>query len=287
MSSRKNRALERDISLLDPSYGFSGNLTTRNNSPYLAQYYYYYAQHYKQHPEKMLWAGMAKVAGAEIYAGMSDMELWVKAPIVGGDPGSSQFLCDFMVTGARAIFEDMGWAHLAYASSGMWALEYVFQTNNSLVNLEVWEKLDEGIHNQNSADLRESAGLLLNREQAVVMQPYYTAIAPGQIETACSIVLGSRWFFDFLGWWSSGASRSRWQSGDRRMDVREFNQKPYSWRPGPENCRARWATGPLYRSLAMDHRFHSGHASFMDRAKHRGAELYSGHAGSEGESVDV
>jgi len=169
---------EVDISKLNPADGFTGNLTTKNNSKYLAQFYYYYAQHYKQHPEKQMWAGMAKVAGAEIYAGMSDMEIWTQAPIFGGDPGSKQFLTDFLVTGAREIFNDMGWSHFAYTSSGIWAIKHVSELNDVDADIDAWDEVDKGIHQQNEGRIREGARKLLEREQAVIMQPYYTAIAP-------------------------------------------------------------------------------------------------------------
>ncbi len=173
-TSVANPILEADVSLLDPTKGFF------KNSRYLSRYYYSYGQHFKQQPEKQLWAGMAKVAGAELYAGMHDIEVWAQWS---EDPGSYSFLNDFLVTGAREIFNDMAWAHLAYKSSGIWALQYVEDNEGkNSVDMQAWTKIHEGIRDEDQAKMRDGAKLLLEREQKVVIQPYYVRIAPVKLK---------------------------------------------------------------------------------------------------------
>ena len=64
-----------DLDKFDPTRGFFiQSLST--NYVYIQSIYHYYAQLFEQFPEEFHWAGMAKVAGAAVYAGMVDMNTW-------------------------------------------------------------------------------------------------------------------------------------------------------------------------------------------------------------------
>jgi hypothetical protein len=93
--------------------------------------------------------------------------------------GCEQFLDQFLVTGNKEIIADMGWAHLAYQSSGIWALRYVKDSvpnPDTMADFRAWEQIDAGIRNNNISSLRAGNRDLLRREQEIVMQQYYNFV---------------------------------------------------------------------------------------------------------------
>lgn len=68
---------EIDLRTYNPNLGFYGDLG--DQTPKVRGIYYYYRQLFQQMPEKFMWTGMAKVAAAPIYAGMSDLTEWYHA----------------------------------------------------------------------------------------------------------------------------------------------------------------------------------------------------------------
>jgi hypothetical protein len=73
----------------------------------------------------------------------------------------------------------MGWAHLAYQSSGIWALEFVedsvptVREKRALADFDAWRQINDGINNNDINSLRLGNRNLLRREQSIVMQQYY------------------------------------------------------------------------------------------------------------------
>ena len=186
-----------DFTQYDPGQGFfefSSGIPGINHH-YIREIYYYYRQLFIEKPEEFYWAGMAKVAGASVYGGMADLLIWkdaqetiegrAVAALVSLDSnyltfngGTEIFLDDFLVTGNKEIFLDQGWAHHAYAASGIWAIQHVEEIEgegqpNGLSDLQGWEEVDDGIWNGNAASLRSGNQKFLRREQEVVMQQYY------------------------------------------------------------------------------------------------------------------
>jgi hypothetical protein len=167
-----------DITKINPALGYRQPNPANDNSILIALMYYYYAQLFNEHQEKFLWPGMARVAAASIYAGMSDMYLWNTNPFTGSEPGAVAFVNDFMIPGAQAIFNDLAWSHRAYAASGIYAIKHLDETEQESLDFQAWKDLDDGIANEDMAKIRDAGGALLDREQNVVIQPYYAAIGP-------------------------------------------------------------------------------------------------------------
>jgi hypothetical protein len=169
-----------DLNKFDPANGFFKNSSNHNYA--YVQRVYYYQQLFKQMPEKFYWAGMAKTAGASVYAGMADMHQWWHTPLIETiNPGTKSaldiVLDEFMVQGNKDIFLDMAWSHHAYQSSGIWAIRYVKSlqepSEEVLTDYDAWDKIYNGIEGHNQDLLAQGNRDLLRREQSVVMPPLY------------------------------------------------------------------------------------------------------------------
>jgi hypothetical protein len=83
-------------------------------------------------------------------------------------------LIDFMIQGNKNIFEDMAWAHHAYAASGIEALNYIKEKEKpNITDFDAWKAVNEGFHENNITKLQDGNRLILRREQNVVMPPLY------------------------------------------------------------------------------------------------------------------
>jgi hypothetical protein len=149
--------------------------------------YDYYQQLFKQMPDKFMWAGMAKVAAAPIYAGMSDLHTWWQAtgvvppwpPFQGlgdRDYGIEVFIKGLLLDGQKKIFTDKAWAHRAYKASGMKALDFSKISSPLATNYEAWKQLDLGILSNNKSLIFSANGDLLRREQKNVIQGNYDIV---------------------------------------------------------------------------------------------------------------
>jgi hypothetical protein len=160
-----------DLNDYDPANGFF--LPNSNNYKYIQTVYYYYMQLFQQYPEKFYWAGMAKPAGASVYAGMVDMATW-KTSVFVSNQDVDKVLIDFMIQGNKDIFMDMAWAHHAYAASGIEALDYIREKEGlGVTDFPAWKLVNEGFQESSVTKLREGNRLILLREQNVVMPPLY------------------------------------------------------------------------------------------------------------------
>lgn len=173
-----------DVALYHPGNGFRNANAGLDNVLRVNAIYEYYQQLYKQMPEKFMWAGMAKVAAAPIYAGMSDLHTWwvnsgwFPRPEPRGflDPGIQIFIKGLLLGGQKNIFTDKAWAHRAYKASGIGALNYLSQDFPDATNFEAWKLMDEGIFANDPNKIFEANGRLLRREQQEVVQQNYDII---------------------------------------------------------------------------------------------------------------
>jgi hypothetical protein len=85
-----------------------------------------------------------------------------------------------MIQGNKSIFLDQAWAHHAYVSSGIWALQHVRglqvidgTSDKPLTDYRAWDGIYEALENEDIGLLREGNQSLLRREQEIVMQPLY------------------------------------------------------------------------------------------------------------------
>jgi hypothetical protein len=174
LQSKVATGTEVDVSTYHPGDGFSANVSN------VLAIYYYYRQLFRQMPEKFMWAGMAKVAAAPIYAGMSDLTEWYYGSefIFGArDVGTQWFINGLLLRGQRHIFDDKAWCHHAYMASGIWAIKHAVLVDGSdITNVDAWEDIDKGIRTADQLKINNGNGKLLLREQELVVQQDYEFI---------------------------------------------------------------------------------------------------------------
>jgi hypothetical protein len=188
LQTKVKSGTEVDVALYHPGNGFRNANAAQDNVLRVNAIYEYYQQLFKQMPEKFMWAGMAKVAAAPIYAGMSDLHTWWQAtgvtppwpPYQGfgdRDVGVEVFIESLLLSGQKTIFLDMAWAHRSYKSSGIFALNYVdsIETSKS-TNYSAWRSMNTGILDNDQSVIFAANGELLRREQEEVVQPNYNLV---------------------------------------------------------------------------------------------------------------
>lgn len=116
---------------------------------------------------QLYWAGLGKLAGAPVYAGLSDAQ-W--AILAGVDLTTFQIQLVHMNT---LILQDLAWQSEAYYKCGLNALETVNANEFNVIDIATWRSIDQGVQ-QNNANLVQDGNLLLaRREQQIVLQPDY------------------------------------------------------------------------------------------------------------------
>ena len=166
-------------------------------------------------PQTMSWPGLARLAGSQVVGGLSDAEygrlvLDVHATMTVIIPESvahrflnwslseTKALQQALFSGARTIFNSIGWQMHAYRSSGYRALDWVAtETGESevtaLVNKGVWRNQRIGVLSSNKLLLDDVAFKITDREQNVTIVPTWTTISSlgyGLVDNIFSI-LGS------------------------------------------------------------------------------------------------
>lgn len=178
---RALRAANIDIKSWDPSKGFAHNKET------LQRVYAFYATLYNRN-SNLRWAGMAKLAGGEVYRALQDelqpiitaAKIENKSPF-GPDPlggRASRAAMNFNVGYAKGlqvkllemqkdIFHDLAWQHQAFVEGGLSALETANkrrELSNEL--LQAWRYIASG----NEMKVRSGSYALLRREQFEILQ---------------------------------------------------------------------------------------------------------------------
>lgn len=194
-----------------------------------------YARWYLQEPWLFKWAGLAAFASAQVGGSLALVEL-LEAPhgavrvIAPAEPQLSLLELSLETYGRAlnlvqliplalhdaatralllddlelfkqandAIFADIGWAHLAYASAGLKALEPNMATSAQAPLLEAFRMLDEGVQRlqtpagyQAGAELIQQGSVaMLRHEQWHVLPPYMERISPlGQLFASLGAIL--------------------------------------------------------------------------------------------------
>lgn len=138
--------------------------------------YNYYGWLFGQRPE-LLWAGMAKLAGGPVYAGMQD------AAYVQGVPGGED-ISRALLTMQKAIFDDLAWQHQLYVDRGLPALERVNDAgllldagahnahlvdNGPTTMISAWRDIASG----DKGRINRGNRVLIAREQDPILQEHY------------------------------------------------------------------------------------------------------------------
>lgn len=166
----KRRALAAagiDLAKWDPDAGFTVNKST------VERVYAYDMGLFNQN-ENLLWAGMAKLAGGEVYRGLAVTQATMEAAAMTADQvPTADILIAYasmvqvrLLFGQRAIFDDLAWQHQAFVEAGLPALEGL------VVPLDAWQD----IASRDPGRVRRGNKTLLRREQEVVLAPFYAAI---------------------------------------------------------------------------------------------------------------
>ncbi|HSR25305.1 MAG TPA: hypothetical protein VLW53_17250 [Candidatus Eisenbacteria bacterium] len=169
-----------DPGLWDPGRGLKAN-------DGIVQAVYAYYQHLWDANHDLQWAGMAKLAGATVYAGMQDLYVVSQLPrdrlvqlATGGHPlaqlalaigtGEVTYFEDTFLRMQKDIFMDLGWQHTAYAHGGRDAIDALHR--DGLLtgdNYLAWQDISSG----DASSIATGNLLLLRREQHDVIQPTY------------------------------------------------------------------------------------------------------------------
>ena len=172
----------------------------------LSEYYDYYQDCFLTplrskplHPQAICWPGLARLAGSQVVAGLSDAEYARMLLEVGTIPGhvlpqpvndelltwslsETKDLQQALFTGGRDIFKSIGWQMHAYRSSGYRALDWVATETGevesfALMNADVWKDMRQGILSSDKLLLDSVAERITNREQNITIVPTWATIS--------------------------------------------------------------------------------------------------------------
>ena len=130
--------------------------------------YAFYQKVYLEQPTEYYWCGLAKLAGAPVYAGLSDAQ------------NAIPILTDFQQTIIQMnidILNDIAWQFEAYRKGGLQALEAVYAADNQALDISPWQEIDQGIQQNNQTLILEGNEALLQREQQQVLPPDYAELS--------------------------------------------------------------------------------------------------------------
>jgi hypothetical protein len=179
-------------------FEYNENNEFMGNRKYIHPLYEYYAQLHAYEPADYTWPGMAKLAAAPIYAGMSDAQ-WGRDTLIGdiffdlimrnvlfddnptnrADVRSGlQIVQTQLMKGNIDIFGDLAWQFHAHNFSGIYALRYIDENEPGaeLVWDTGWGAMESSIRNNDSAAIATANQSILRREQEVILDDTYTGM---------------------------------------------------------------------------------------------------------------
>ncbi|MCS6882868.1 MAG: hypothetical protein RMK84_17645 [Oscillochloridaceae bacterium] len=212
-----------------------------------------YASWYRQEPWLFKWAGMAAFASDQVGVAVATAEMLMAprqalredsipppgtalpallrdlhsrgvsvalfVPIALHEGATAQLLEDLRVIKQAndAIFNDTGWAHLAYIHGGLEALEACLTADEERPLLDAFRMLDEGAHRvcdpstleEGRALIDQAAVAMLRHEQMTILPPYMERLSdPGRRLASLgtwldfeglSGLMGQPWFSGYFG----------------------------------------------------------------------------------------
>ena len=163
----------------------------KNNRRNIQATYSFYQQLFVEQPDEFYWAGLAKLAGAPVYAGLSDAEYVKDGFITSGfltldnlldtitfsvlSAKTAEFQTDLIDMNIK-IYQDLDWQFEAYEEGGLDALKEINVLDSSALDLNTitaWQEIDDGIQNNDDAEIRDGNTLLAQREQKIVLVQDY------------------------------------------------------------------------------------------------------------------
>jgi hypothetical protein len=153
------------------------------NRPYIYSVYEYYAKlHDKGDGEtatggrdKFLWAGLAKLAGAPVYGGMSDAQNGRSGLAIASfgviQESILKSIQDLLIDANINIYNDLAYQFVAYRTGGLKSLEHLNKIGEIRDdNYNAWKLIDGG----EAANIASGNQQLLQREQQVILAQTYT-----------------------------------------------------------------------------------------------------------------
>lgn len=137
---------------LDPERGTAACLGP------MVRVYEYYGRLYLEHPGRLLWAGLARLAGAPIVQGLANATAH----------GIDNAYCRVLVGTCRQIFDDVAWLHEAFLDDPAIAVELAGAAGRGTA----WADIAAG----GESTVADANLRLLEHEQLVVAQPGYDAV---------------------------------------------------------------------------------------------------------------
>jgi hypothetical protein len=159
-----------DMNTYNPANGFM------NNRANLQAVYAFYQKLFTENPN-LYWAGLGKLAGAPVYAGLSDAQWAVWAAAALGDATNTwTSFQNTLVQMNTLILQDLAWQSEAYYKCGLNALETAYGFDTNVVDINTWRSIDQGVQQNNPGAVQAGNLLLAHREQLQVLQPDYNTL---------------------------------------------------------------------------------------------------------------
>jgi hypothetical protein len=141
--------------------------------------YKHYEKIYMVGQDKFLWAGLAKLAGAPVYAGLSDAQWgrlggYMMPPLMAGVSGAAlEEIQTILIKANINIYQDLAWQLFAFRCSGLPALEFVRNQTPSALNYPAWKMIDDGVFENDKTKVSAGNVELLRREQQSILAGTY------------------------------------------------------------------------------------------------------------------
>ncbi|MDD5140059.1 MAG: hypothetical protein PHY43_07375 [Verrucomicrobiales bacterium] len=163
-----------------------------NNRTNMMGVYSFYEKLFTNRPTQFYWAGLAKLAGAPVYAGLSDAEYVKQGLFVAGFLAPNGANIPFQILSPKAgqfqqiligmnidIYSDLAWQFEAYRMGGLCALEDIAIAPGSggLLDIEAWQFIDQGVRQNDSSLVQKGNRQLLQREQRDILKKGYADLS--------------------------------------------------------------------------------------------------------------
>ena len=168
-----------DMNTYNPANGFMYNRTN------LQAVYAFYQKLFTENPN-LLWAGLGKLAGAPVYAGLSDTEhtkansiLMLPFTLLGLTTNDLTAFQNTLITMNTNILQDLAWQSEAYYKGGLQGLNVIYagETNAlDLPTINAWREIDDGISKNIASEIQDGNLQLAHREQFTILQPIYNTL---------------------------------------------------------------------------------------------------------------
>ncbi len=169
------------------------------NRPYIYSVYEYYAKLHDKGDgqtatggrDKFLWAGLAKLAGAPVYGGMSDAQNGRDGLAIASfgviNDGILKGIQDLLIDANIKIYNDLAYQFVAYRTGGIKSMEHLKKLGTiDTSNYNAWKAIDEA----GPAEIANANQVLLRREQEIILADTYTDL----------LSLWDGWIADAFSW---------------------------------------------------------------------------------------